>query len=565
MNQPLPALRVERAKLVNPRPGDRERLTRALELATPASTGVPANALLLVRRIRVDRPLATGVEGWGGELVDRIRAAKASARRGALGAGDSLYFEDAHALEAAIVDAWLAGERLPDVVRRLIADSDTPLLRWRRRWFADVRNLPALIATLVAAGTAGAWLAQFEESELTAATERLIRAHGGDAGWGRAAEVRDPGRPPAADRLGVATRSAARRSRAIDEAVAIARASAPQAGAQCLIAVALLARRRPALVATQGFGDALVGMSATRPAPRARSATGSSELLIEPSVDEAGGPAVPASKSASADEPRRRSRGYVRKTPRSAVGSAAPASTEAVPHSQAGTRVPRQERAPEVAVFTTIASEYAGLFFLLNIFLSLGLYGDFTDPARRLRGLSPFELLLMLGRHWCGAGFARDPIEPALRSLAGLGKSERVGRDFEAPVWEAPPAWLAAWEPGPARVIHGRFGTSRWHYDGFPIADHWRVARAPSWLRRRWVACLARYVAARLARALGMEDPEQAVARLIALPGEIHVDPEHVEISFALDAHPLAIRLAGLDRDPGWIPAAGRNVEFRFT
>jgi hypothetical protein len=52
---------------------------------------------------------------------------------------------------------------------------------------------------------------------------------------------------------------------------------------------------------------------------------------------------------------------------------------------------------------------------------------------------------------------------------------------------------------------------------------------------------------------------------LIALPGEIRIDPEHVEVSFALDTHPLAIRFAGLDRDPGWIPAAGRSVGFDFA
>lgn len=565
MNQPLPALRVERARLVNPRPGDRERLSRALGQVTPASTGVPANALLLVRRVRVDRPLAAGVEGFGGELVDRIRAAKASARRGALGAGDSLYFEDLYALEAAIVGAWLAGERLPDAVRRSVAESETPLLRWRRGWLADVRNLPALVATLAVTGIAAPWLARFEEAELAAATERLIRAYGGNAGWGRAVEVPDPDRPLAADRSGAATRPAASRSAAIVEAVAIARASAPQVAVQRLIAVALLAARRPALVATRAFGEALAELSATCPAPRARGETGSSAALIESSADEGGEPAVPSSKSASADQLSRRSRNYARRARHSAAGSAAPASLGAVPHSPAGAPAASEARVPEAAAFPTIASEYAGLFFLLNIFLSLGLYGDFTDPVRRLRGLSPFELLLMLGRHWRGAGFAKDPIGPVLRSLAGLGRGERIGRDFEAPVWEMPSDWLAAWEPGPTRVVRGRFGTSRWHRCGFPVADRWHAARAPAWLRRRWVTCLARYIAARVARALGIEDPGQAVATLMQLPGEIRVDPEHVEVSFALDTHPLAIRLAGLDRDPGWIPAAGRSVGFRFA
>ncbi|MCX8477485.1 MAG: hypothetical protein MT490_16975 [Sphingomonas sp.] len=562
MNQPLPALRVERAKLVNPRPGDRERLTRALGQVTPASTGVPANALLLVRRLRVDRPLAAGIEGFGGELVDRIRAARVSARRGALGAGDSVYFEDSHALEAAIVGAWLVGERLPDVVRRSIADSETPLLRWRRRWLADVRNLPALVATLVATGTAAPWLARFEEGELAAATEHLIRAHGGDAGWGRAVEARDPARSPAAGDPAEAPPSVTSRPTAIVEAMAIARASTPQVAVRRLIAVALLAVRRPALVATRAFSEAFVEL-ATAHAPRARRTT-DSPPPTSPSLDGEGVATVPPAGRASTDEPLREAPGHARSARNPAAGSFAAAFTQAARPPLMNTRS-SPEGAPETVVRPTIASDYAGLFFLLNIFLSLGLYGDFTDPARRLRGLSPFELLLMLGRHWCGAGFAMDPIEPALRSLAGLGPGERVGRDFEAPVWETPPDWLTAWEPGPTRAVRGRFGTSLWHRFGFPVADRWHTARAPAWLRRRWVACLARYVAVRLARAFGMEDPRQAVAALMKLPGEVRIDPEHVEVSFGLDSHPLAIRLAGLDRDPGWIPAAGRSVEFRFT
>ena len=66
-------------------------------------------------------------------------------------------------------------------------------------------------------------------------------------------------------------------------------------------------------------------------------------------------------------------------------------------------------------------------------------------------------------------------------------------------------------------------------------------------------------------RALGLENAREAVATLIERRGTIHVESDRVEIAFALDAHPLAIRLAGLDRDPGWIPAAGRSIGFRFA
>jgi hypothetical protein len=38
----------------------------------------------------------------------------------------------------------------------------------------------------------------------------------------------------------------------------------------------------------------------------------------------------------------------------------------------------------------------------------------------------------------------------------------------------------------------------------------------------------------------------------------------HLDIFFALSEHPVEIRLAGLDRDPGWVPAAGRFVRFNY-
>ena len=40
--------------------------------------------------------------------------------------------------------------------------------------------------------------------------------------------------------------------------------------------------------------------------------------------------------------------------------------------------------------------------------------------------------------------------------------------------------------------------------------------------------------------------------------------PRSTSVRLPLAELPIAIRLAGLDRDPGWIPAAGRSVAFHF-
>jgi len=52
---------------------------------------------------------------------------------------------------------------------------------------------------------------------------------------------------------------------------------------------------------------------------------------------------------------------------------------------------------------------------------------------------------------------------------------------------------------------------------------------------------------------------------LLAHRARVLVSPTHVDVRFALAELPLEIRLAGLDRTPGWIPAAGRFVAFAFA
>jgi hypothetical protein len=80
---------------------------------------------------------------------------------------------------------------------------------------------------------------------------------------------------------------------------------------------------------------------------------------------------------------------------------------------------------------------------------------------------------------------------------------------------------------------------------------------------RPWLTTLQRQLqadaAARLVR------PERgALAWLVRRPGWVQLGASRIDIGFSLDTHPLAIRAAGLDRDPGWLPAGGRHIAFHF-
>ncbi len=67
----------------------------------------------------------------------------------------------------------------------------------------------------------------------------------------------------------------------------------------------------------------------------------------------------------------------------------------------------------------------------------------------------------------------------------------------------------------------------------------------------------------RLSLALNLPERE-AIATCLNLSARIERRGDRVDVRFPLHHLPLAIRLAGLDRDPGWVPASGCDVRFRF-
>ena len=58
--------------------------------------------------------------------------------------------------------------------------------------------------------------------------------------------------------------------------------------------------------------------------------------------------------------------------------------------------------------------------------------------------------------------------------------------------------------------------------------------------------------------------PYFVVAGEVAQPGRIEMTPTRVDAYFALTGHPIEIRMTGLDRNPGWVPAAGRIFAFHY-
>jgi hypothetical protein len=245
-----------------------------------------------------------------------------------------------------------------------------------------------------------------------------------------------------------------------------------------------------------------------------------------------------------------------------------------------------------------IETDLGGLFYLVNLALYLELYGDFSRPREPGLLLSPWDLVALLGRALLGAtasrGSAEDPIWALLARLAGRDPTATPGEGFSPPgEWRVPPRWLRPLDPpGPLRWSAGARLVVE-HAAGFAVLDVARqggpeeqltneLAAYPPSLRdaarvrghhppvaphsplSRWLSWLVPYVRARLLRALGLDPPCELAPILLRHRALVRATDTRVDVELRLQDLPVAVRLAGLDRDPGWIPAAGRKIAFDF-
>jgi hypothetical protein len=255
--------------------------------------------------------------------------------------------------------------------------------------------------------------------------------------------------------------------------------------------------------------------------------------------------------------------------------------------------MPAQAAVDPVSTLSSLHTDYGGLFYVLNVALAWRLYGDFTLPRQPGIALSPWDLLAWTGRAWFGEHFERDPLWPLLAQLAGRDPSKPPADDLaDVPDWAAAADALAPWGRVLELQVHATSRRLRiLHPQGFCIFDGAReagqrpLAQARAWcqsrsvlrdaslrrirrcelLRRpaaRWLKHWQTALALRLRAALGAHHDLPSL--LCRHRAEVAVSAAAVDVRLSLAELPLAVRFAGLDRDPGWIPAAGRSLLFHF-
>jgi hypothetical protein len=563
----------------------RQRFERALARVDWAPPGLPRHAILLVRRLAAP----AGVPGAAASsLAQRVtmelRRCASLARRPWLhadaGTAEAVLFADEAELVACLIRDGLRGGVSGHWWWRSILGSLGAEQWLRDRVLPRGEILVPALSLLAPRGEAVPWVARLQEADARVAIPAVAHAFALPAPASHAPFGTD-GRPASRagdDPLGEAgaIESAHEEAAAARLAATVPEMRSPTLGREQrrLLVHVLAAIRAPSWARTPQFAAALRALDraeatgdgpsrATAGTTRARppASRGTDVARARPAVEAVAWPAPPLRAASSADEvvgvaasPPRLPGGSVaareaharrpddrRRLPRQRADVAAPSPQDAAvedPSVRAGyasraasasvadapierdvppapVALPAETAPDAIASAELVETRFGGVFYLLNAALAMGLYGDFTAPRARNLELSPWDWLALVGRAWFGDEFVSDPAWGTLADLAVRAPAEEPGRDAGLP---------------------------------------------EGWLERHLESLQARLALALDARQAG-EIPA-IVCRHRAL---IEVGASCVHVHLWLCELPLDLRIAGLDRDPGWIPAAGRSVAFHFT
>jgi hypothetical protein len=575
-------LQLHRARIVGPG-ASRNLLSEALAQVSLAPLGLAEDELLLIHHHSSRALLRFGADGGvqqgfartlGAELAAALATAAINPVPGTRAA--AYRFTTSSSFAFWLMGNWAMGGGTHQAAAAVAAlPAGGSAISWARsQLFDDGRSLPGVFAALAQMGLAAVVLARLDPADLVQMRRALLQSHGlplpeamaqvwpvaGSEMAGAYAPATAGNGPPPEARTSV---------RAVASTAAAARvagndlASLPAAAIELLLAVLHLqadpATPRAALAAAvasiasaaSGFIRVEDDEAESTPAPRPERIPHSSDHPHSPPSPFPPLPPLPPLPQSS---------------PSPAVRPGEPnlsSATAPQPSAPPTPAPPSQPRADSTiaAPLAGFASDFAGLLFLLNAFLAMGLYPDFTNSSDAALALAPTRLLDRLALHWFGSPYGGDHLHKALAPVAA---------DPPLPDrWQVEPAWL---EPFAGEGYSSTVTTSRhhkrWHPAGFPLADAPRRKRDGRRKRRqrqdpeaRWLACLAHYLDARIRRAT--DDPALGLSS-VAIPGHCRISADRIDIDLALADLPLPLRLAGLDRDPGWLPAEGRAIAFHF-
>ncbi len=234
----------------------------------------------------------------------------------------------------------------------------------------------------------------------------------------------------------------------------------------------------------------------------------------------------------------------------------------AIAASEAAGATGQEAAAALETVVDGVQTRVAGALFLVNLLRWLDLPDSWPDDP----WMSGWALLETLGRGLLDAAHeihAGDELWPLLRQLDGRGVDELPGEGLATPAaYTLPAAWLRLAGGAAANVddkSDGRSGDAAMA----SLPDHVEATLSPAaaW----WLHGTLPFVRSLLGRLMGVSDADELAAALLLRTGRVQATRTHLDLYLPLDAASLAVRLSGLDLDPGWMPALGRIVQFHFV
>ena len=667
IRSPSAALRVRelRAQLpVRDAVGARFALEHQLGGSAPPETLLPAGAWLLIRSLRDPQPRVLSSRAgqviappaWQNAFRSRLEnlvTAAARPQRGVIPSeAEAVLFRHLGELLACFAQSWRAGRVPREWWWRSLLGELRPE-SWVEVWTFHAEALPSALSQLAAHGILEATLTGLRLPEASALIAALVDRFGLDPcllpdspmnAWLRpvpdAVPAADSSAPESAPPTVFSSpRSTDGSADAPGEAPVPSLDSPPDAGelfawlpevtgpswsrsALAVVAIGLILERAPQRARAADFGEQLA-----RWMDSVRSAGETVEPTRNPTENSSDAPAartswapVPAAEGVgesatmepqpgSAEIPESGAHGVIEGGSVSVPEAPSPPVTR-TPESdvqRAATRADGdRDWIREPVVREEFVTAAGGLFYLTNVALSLGLYGDFTQPRRPGIELPFWDFLAVIGDRVLGPTFRADPLWESLAAWSGRDVSAPPGSRFLPPAdWCLADSWLIPFQDTPVISWLWAKGQLRaWHGAGFVVLDRacasataaesevtrwlpegWTAVRVVDSRQagpivprdptesetvrqrralRRWLARLLPYLQARLRCALPALAEVHLLRSVLRQTGRVRCSPTEVVVHFPLASHPLALRLAGLDRDPGWVPAAGRSISFVY-
>ena len=571
--------RVRRLRVLDPEVAQaraKQQVSRWLETQTPARLGLPAEAIVVLRSVRAPWS-ALHPDSPADVLRQRLRQAVRPATGALLGAGcDAVWVADQAELLACLAHDTVQGQLGQRWWWQTWLGHRPTEEEALRAWLEAARQAPAAMVRLSAMGQGLAWARHLGTHGRLALLQAMQRHHplaqassgwlpralsdaspvGGDDDAASALALSDPGPPSSAtfEQLGAPNDTTASFDwRTHDGASALLTLCALLHEAPHLalderkLAAhlrAAVSRAKPPRRATEQAPSPRHGAPPTqRPQPRTLNdeTTRSSPATMN-SGEAAPAPthtahhkrsAPPALIWATNDAPPLEP-GLTKAEP-DAAASGTSTLTATSPRTHRPTRPQQPDAIGPRAFAQATATAHGGVFFLLNVALAWELYGDFTRPRHALLSVSPWQFLHAAAFALLGRPFAADPLAGWLRAQAPFLRPRPASTMGASPLALLPEAERRNLNIASDPTIPPKDELRAW----------WPLLRQ------------------RLSLALNLPEHE-AIATCLNLSARIGRRGDRLDVSFSLHHLPLAIRLAGLDRDPGWVPASGCDVRFHF-